>query len=72
MPIYEFMCKECKNQFETLVSIGGEKSVSCKFCGSKDIRKLISSFGIGGGSSKIKNASSGCSACSATSCSSCK
>jgi putative FmdB family regulatory protein len=72
MPIYEFLCKECGKRFETLVSIGKEKEVSCRYCKSKDITKLISSFGIGGGSSKLKNASSGCTTCSATSCANCK
>jgi len=30
MPIYEFLCKKCGKQFEALVSIGGEKGLSCK------------------------------------------
>ncbi len=72
MPIYEFLCKICGKQFEVLVSIGGEKDVSCKNCGNGDIEKLVSSFGIGGGSSKLKSASNGCSTCSATSCDTCK
>lgn len=72
MPIYEFLCKKCGKQFEALVSIGGEKGVSCKICGNRDIQKLFSSFGIGGGSSKLKSASNGCSTCSATSCNTCK
>jgi putative FmdB family regulatory protein len=72
MPIYEFLCKKCGNRFEALVSIGGEKGVSCKNCGNNDIVKLVSSFGIGGGSSKLKSNSSGCATCSATSCDSCK
>lgn len=72
MPIYEFKCKKCNARFEVLVSIGGEKSVSCKHCGNGNLTKLVSSFGIGGGSSKLKSASSACSTCSATSCESCK
>jgi putative FmdB family regulatory protein len=72
MPIYEFLCKSCGEHFETLVAIGGEKNVSCNTCGNKNLEKLVSSFGIGGGSSKLKNASSGCETCSATSCDTCK
>lgn len=72
MPIYEFKCNKCGSHFEVLASIGGEKGVSCQKCGSKNIIKLISSFGIGGGSSKLKSASDGCATCSATSCDSCK
>lgn len=72
MPIYEFLCKKCGAQFEALVALGGEKNVSCRNCGNKGLEKLISSFGIGGGSSKLKTSSSGCSTCSATSCETCK
>lgn len=72
MPIYEFLCKKCGNQFEVLVSIGGEKGVTCKNCGDGNIEKLISSFGIGGSSNKLKSASDSCTTCSATSCNTCK
>ncbi|UCC41347.1 MAG: zinc ribbon domain-containing protein [Candidatus Aminicenantes bacterium] len=72
MPIYEFTCNKCNNHFECLVSIGKEKDVSCSACGSNDIRKLFSSFGIGGGGNRISSSSSACTTCSATSCSTCK
>jgi len=72
MPIYEFLCKKCGTHMEALVSFGREKSVSCRNCGNKDLEKLFSSFGIGGGSSKLKASSDSCATCSATSCDSCK
>jgi len=72
MPIYEFLCKKCGSRFEALVSLGGEKNVSCPACGNRTLEKLISSFGIGGSSSKLKTASSSCSSCTASSCDSCK
>jgi len=72
MPIYEFICKKCGKHFESLVSMGKERTVSCADCGSKDIQKIFSSFGIGGGRSRLKASSSGCASCSATSCNSCK
>ncbi|MEE9389715.1 MAG: zinc ribbon domain-containing protein [Candidatus Aminicenantaceae bacterium] len=72
MPIYEFTCNKCSNHFECLVSIGKEKDVSCSACGNKDIQKLFSSFGIGGGSDRLSSSSSSCTTCSATSCSTCK
>ncbi|MCK4431122.1 MAG: zinc ribbon domain-containing protein [Candidatus Aminicenantes bacterium] len=71
MPIYEFTCKRCGKRFETLVSIGAEKKVSCLECGSKDVQKLFSSFGIGGGSSRISSSNS-CPTCTTTTCSTCK
>ncbi|NIM90048.1 MAG: hypothetical protein GTO17_03785 [Candidatus Aminicenantes bacterium] len=72
MPIYEFTCQKCRSHFECLVSIGKEKNVSCLACGSKDIQKLFSSFGIGGESNRLSSSSTTCSTCSATSCETCK
>ncbi|NIM96834.1 MAG: hypothetical protein GTO24_01740 [candidate division Zixibacteria bacterium] len=72
MPIYEFICKKCGKHFETLVSIGGEKSVSCISCGSHSIQKLVSSFGIGGGSSRLSASSDACTTCSTKTCDTCK
>lgn len=72
MPIYEFVCKKCGEHFEALVSIGKEKSVSCHECGSKDIQKLLSSFGIGGGSNRLSSSSEACTTCSTKTCNTCK
>ncbi|MFB0564064.1 MAG: zinc ribbon domain-containing protein [Candidatus Aminicenantaceae bacterium] len=72
MPIYEFACKKCGKHFETLAPVGGEKNICCTACGGKDLQKLISSFGIGGGSNRLSSSSSSCTTCSATSCSTCK
>ncbi|MGD2295428.1 MAG: zinc ribbon domain-containing protein [Candidatus Aminicenantes bacterium] len=72
MPIYEYICKKCGNHFEALVSIGGEKNVSCESCGNKNIQKLFSSFGIGGGSSRLSSSSEACTTCSTKSCDTCK
>lgn len=72
MPIYEFTCNKCEKDFEALVSLGKENTVSCLHCGSGDIKKRISAFGIGGGSRRTGSASSSCSSCSATSCETCR
>ncbi|MDQ6982634.1 MAG: zinc ribbon domain-containing protein [Mariprofundus sp.] len=46
MPIYEFHCRICGSNFETLVCNSSEV-VSCKQCGSCDLQKLISAHAIG-------------------------
>ncbi|MGA2532065.1 MAG: zinc ribbon domain-containing protein [Candidatus Aminicenantales bacterium] len=71
MPIYEFVCGKCGRRFECLVSLGKEKEAACPGCGTPDARKLLSSFGIGGGSSRLKASSSNCTSCSTKSCSTC-
>jgi len=71
MPLYEYKCQKCGQRFECLVNPGKDKDVVCDKCGSADVKKLISGFGIGGGSSRIKASSSSCSSCSSGSCSTC-
>lgn len=71
MPLYEYECSKCCNRFESLVTSGREKDVVCNECGSPEVKKMISCFGIGGGSSRIKASSSSCSTCSSGSCSTC-
>jgi putative FmdB family regulatory protein len=71
MPIYEYACRNCGHAFECLVHAGRDKEVVCPDCGARDPRKMVSCFGIGGGSSRIKAFSSGCTSCSTKSCSTC-
>jgi|688.fasta_scaffold289047_3 putative FmdB family regulatory protein len=44
MPIYEFACSACANEFEELVSMSAVNGVACPACGSKHTEKLLSSF----------------------------
>ncbi len=71
MPLYEFACQKCGQRFERLVAAGREKDVVCAECGSADVRKMVSCFGIGGGSSRLKASPSGCATCSSKSCGTC-
>jgi len=43
MPIYEYECKKCSKQFETLL-LPGDQKPACPECGSRDLRKLVSRF----------------------------
>jgi putative FmdB family regulatory protein len=45
MPIYEYKCKDCGQEFETLV-LGSEKPV-CEKCNSQNLEKKFSSFAVG-------------------------
>ena len=43
MPIYEFLCQDCHNKFETIVlSAKNVNEVACSKCGSKNVKKTIS------------------------------
>ena len=67
MPIFEYTCGKCGLEFEKLV-FGGQQ-VTCSACGSEDVKKRFSVFGVSGVEHPV---SSGCSSCSSGSCSSCK
>ena len=41
MPIYEYVCEDCKNNFEELVR-GNDDPTNCPACGSSAIRRKIS------------------------------
>lgn len=72
MPIYEFKCMKCKNDFEYLV-FGSDKDISCPECDSKKVKRKMSacSFKSSGNYSSSSAGSSGCSSCGGGSCSTC-
>ncbi|MEJ2183085.1 MAG: zinc ribbon domain-containing protein [Nitrospirota bacterium] len=69
MPIYEYRCGSCGHDFEKLVM--GSQSIACPACGSEDVRKKFSVFGMSGVEKPFAGSSSGCGSCSKSSCSSC-
>jgi putative FmdB family regulatory protein len=73
MPIFEFACSDCGEEFEELM-LGSKKAVSCPKCGSSRTQKQMSSFAFKAGYKFVgtgKKASSGCTGCTSSSCSSC-
>lgn len=66
MPIFEYKCNKCGEDFEKLVF--GNQTILCPKCDSDDVRKKFSVFGMSG----VENpGSSGCSSCSSSSCKTC-
>jgi putative FmdB family regulatory protein len=45
MPLYEFSCRSCAEQFEALIR-SNEVGVSCPQCGSTDVERLLSMFAV--------------------------
>ena len=45
MPIYEYICQECRHPFEKLVF--GDTEVICPQCGSQTLGKQFSTFAVG-------------------------
>ena len=65
MPLYEFQCTDCKDEFEELVrSSAAIAEVSCPECGSQHVRRKVSLFASkvsAGGSFSAAPAASSCS-----------
>lgn len=45
MPIYEYLCKKCKNSFEHL-ALNGKEQPACPSCASKSLTRLMSASSI--------------------------
>jgi len=58
MPIYEYICDDCKSQFEKIV-INRQQEISCPKCSSKKatIQLSVFSSAIAGDSSKSSSGS---------------
>ncbi len=60
MPLYEYECEKCGEQFEELVSRrNGGAEVTCPACGSHKTRRLQSTFALG----KPGKTASSCTTC---------
>ena len=58
MPIYEYICDECKTQFEKIV-INKQQEISCPKCASKKATIQLSVFATANGSSTPSSGFSG-------------
>ena len=62
MPIYEYRCKACGKEFETLVrNAQDEEELACPKCGARDVGRQLSVFtgsaGAGGTASAAPSGS---------------
>jgi len=72
MPIFEYECQECEEEFEKLVfSSNAAFEILCPKCSSKNIKKKFSIFGMSGVGKNSGSSGSSCGSCSSSSCSTC-
>jgi putative FmdB family regulatory protein len=66
MPIFEYICTDCKKRFEALVY--GSKQARCPLCQGTDLDQQISVFSVGSAKSpRSCAAAAGCGGCEMTS-----
>lgn len=74
MPIYEYKCKKCSNEFEELV-FGSQPEIECPSCKSDNVQRLLSVTAIKTDSGFVASSGGGCGGgcggCSGGSCGSC-
>ena len=71
MPIYEFACSDCEEDFEILV-FRSDETIACPSCNGANVDRKLSIFGFksSGGDGTVSSSSS-CGSCASTSCSGC-
>jgi putative FmdB family regulatory protein len=57
MPIFEYRCNKCGNEFEEIRSVKDDSPITCPSCKGTDVKKKVSTFGSG----KIGDGNSACS-----------
>jgi putative FmdB family regulatory protein len=69
MPIYEYICDDCKNSFEKIV-VNRQQDISCPKCSGKNAKIQLSVFSsaIAGGPTKSSSGSSGGGSCCGGGC----
>ncbi len=74
MPIYEYVCKSCKKEFEAIRPMSQKDAqIECEKCGSKKVKRKLAVLYAHSEGKAIAGTSSGCNcgSCSGGSCGSC-
>lgn len=75
MPLYEFRCNSCRKDFEELIRNETDfQRLECPHCSSRDLRRLLSPFGLNPSPGTVTSFSSGgsaCNTCATRSCDTC-
>jgi len=71
MPLYEYKCAKCNEQFEVLL-LKQDETVTCPRCHTGEVEKLMSACAFkSSGNFTPSTGSSGCASCSGGNCSTC-
>ena len=71
MPLFEFSCIKCENEFEKLMLGSTPKPPVCPECSSPEVTRLMSAASFKSNGKMASNSGHSCSSCSTSNCSSC-
>lgn len=72
MPIYEYICLECKDQFEVMRTMkAADEPIACSQCKGLQTSRMLSLFNAQSGGRVVAGGNSGCASCSSSACSTC-
>ena len=72
MPIYEYICLDCKERFEVLRPIkDADTPIECSACQGKHTSRLLAVMFATMGGKTMSSSSSSCSSCASKACSTC-
>jgi putative FmdB family regulatory protein len=66
VPIFEYQCRKCGHVTEVLEKAGAKGKHTCIKCGSSEMVKLLSAFGVGKGGASSSSGSCPTGTCSLT------
>lgn len=73
MPLYEYVCLDCENEFEVLRAMSdADRAMACSACGGENVkRKLAVFYAHSGGHAVAGTSAPSCPSCAGGSCASC-
>jgi putative FmdB family regulatory protein len=73
MPIYEYICLDCKQRFEVLRPMkDADEPILCAACQGEHTSRLLSVFFASSGGKVVAGGASGCASCSSSNCATCR
>lgn len=72
MPIYEYICLDCKKEYELLQTFSeADRPPACDSCGGERVKRKLSVFYAQSGGQRLSGTGGGCGSCAGGDCSSC-
>lgn len=72
MPIYEYVCLDCRDRFDALRPMTeADAAIECRACGSRHTSRTISLFFAQSDGRVVAGGHSGCPSCAGGHCASC-